>query len=360
VKHLLCTGGGTAGHVIPAIPVIERARAEGVRVSFVGSRSGLEAKLLADVDVDYHGIASGKLRRYLSRENLADVFRVAAGVWQAWRLLGRLRPDVVFSKGGFVSFPVVFAAWLRRIPVVAHESDLTPGLANRLAQPLLRTLCVTFPETRAPRLRGRQVFTGTPLRPALLTGDAGRGRALVGAPADRPLLLVTGGSLGADAINRAVRDALAELLDRFVVVHVCGAGKLADLPRPGYHQFEYVTDDWGDLLAAADLVVSRAGANTLFELLALGKPALLIPLSPRVSRGDQVENAEYAWLRGYARVLPENELSGAALVRAVADAYADRAELRRHLAGFQPGDAAAAIYAELLQAGAGPAAPASA
>jgi UDP-N-acetylglucosamine--N-acetylmuramyl-(pentapeptide) pyrophosphoryl-undecaprenol N-acetylglucosamine transferase len=352
VKHLLCTGGGTAGHVLPAIPVIERARADGARISFVGSRSGLEARLLADQDLDYHGIASGKLRRYLSRENLADVFRVVAGVWQAWRLLGRLGPDVVFSKGGFVSFPVVFAAWLRRIPVVAHESDLTPGLANRLAQPFLRTLCVTFPETRASRLRGRQVFTGTPLRPALLAGDAGRGRALVDAPAERPLLLITGGSLGADAINRAVRDALPELLEAFVVVHVCGPGKLADLARPGYHQFEYVTDDWGDLLAAADLVVSRAGANTLFELLALGKPALLIPLSPRVSRGDQVENAEYACLRGYARVLSEDALSAATLVTAVRDTHADREELRRQLAEFKPGDAAAAIYAELREAAA--------
>jgi len=352
VKHLLCTGGGTAGHVIPAIPVIEQARADGVRVSFVGSRSGLEARLLAGLDVEYHGIASGKLRRYLSRENLADVFRVAAGVWQAWRLLGRLRPDVVFSKGGFVSFPVVLAAWLRRIPVVAHESDLTPGLANRLAQPFLRTLCVTFPETRAGRLRGRLVCTGTPLRPALLTGDAGRGRALVGA-GERPLLLVTGGSLGADAINRAVRDALPELLEAFVVVHVCGAGKRAELDRPGYVQFEYVIDDWGDLLAAADLVVSRAGANTLFELLALGKPALLIPLSPRVSRGDQVENAEYARVRGYARVLAEAELDAATLLAAARDAYADRDELRRHLAQFQPGDAVAAIYAALRQAAAG-------
>lgn len=354
MKHLLCTGGGTAGHVIPAIPVIERARAEGARISFVGSRSGLEARLLADQELEYYGIASGKLRRYLSRENLADVFRVVAGMWQAWRLLGRLGPDVVFSKGGFVSFPVVFAAWLRRIPVVAHESDLTPGLANRLAQPFLRTLCVTFPETRASRLRGRQVFTGTPLRPALLAGDAGRGRALVDAPGDRPLLLVTGGSLGADVINRAVREALVELLDQFVVVHVCGPGKLADLVRPGYHQFEYVTDDWGDLLAAADLVVSRAGANTLFELLALGKPALLVPLSPRVSRGDQVENAEYARLHGYARVLPERELSAATLVAAARGAYADRETLRRHLAGFQAGDAAAAIYAELRQACARP------
>jgi len=346
VKHLLCTGGGTAGHVLPAIPIIQRARAAGAKVSFVGSRSGLEARLLADQPVTYHGIASGKLRRYLSLENLLDVVRVIAGIWQAFWLLGRLKPDVVFSKGGFVSFPVVFAAWLRRLPVVAHESDLTPGLANRLALPFLRTLCVTFPETRAPRLRGRLVVTGTPLRDALLEGDAVRGRELVQAEG-RPILLVTGGSLGADMVNRAVRETLDALLERFVVAHVCGPGKRTSREVAGYHQFEYVTDDWGDLLAAADLVVSRAGANTLFELLALHKPCLLIPLSPRVSRGDQVENADYARARGYCRVLPEDDLSGQTLLAAVQDTWRDRAELDRHLTGFNRPDAAGAILREL-------------
>ena len=352
MTHLVCTGGGTAGHVIPAIPVMQRALDEGMRVSFVGSRSGLEERLLADLAVPYYGIASGKLRRYLSRENLVDVFRVLAGVWQAWRLLGRLRPDVVFSKGGFVSFPVVFAAWLRRVPVVAHESDLSPGLANRLALPFIRTLCVTFAETRAPRFRGRRLVTGTPLRPALLRGSRERGRALIGVAPGRPVLLVTGGSLGADAINRAVRDALPALLEDFEVVHVCGAGKRAELSPAGYHQFEYVTDDWGDLLAAADLVISRAGANTLFELLALGKPALLIPLSPRVSRGDQVENAELAAARGYARVLSEDDLDPAALIAGLRALRGDADAVRERLAAFRPGDAVSAIV-EALGAAAG-------
>lgn len=350
MKHLLCTGGGTAGHVIPALPVMALARQAGARISFVGSRSGLEERLLADEPVDYYGIASGKLRRYLSLENLADVFRVAAGIWQAFRLLGRLRPDVVFSKGGFVSFPVVFAAWLRGIPVVAHESDLSSGLANNLALPFVRTWCVTFPETQVARFRGRRVVTGTPLRPALLAGDAGAGRARLQAPPDRPVLLVTGGSLGADALNQALGGCLEALVEQFVVVHVCGPGKRVERDLPGYHQFEYVSDGWGDLLAAADLVVSRAGANALFELLALGKPALLVPLSPRVSRGDQVENAEYARVRGYCRVLGEEGLTPESLLHAVLDAHADADEMRRHLAGFQPPDAADAIYRELLRA----------
>lgn len=356
MKHLLCTGGGSAGHVVPAIPVMALARERGARVSFVGSRSGLEERLLASEGVDYHGIAAGKLRRYLSVENGRDLFRVVAGVWQAYWLLGRLAPDVVFSKGGFVSFPVVLAAWLRRVPVVAHESDLSPGLANRLALPFVRTLCVTFAETRTPRFRGRRVVTGTPLRGALLQGDAGRGRALLEAPEGRPVLLVTGGSLGADALNRAVRDALDVLLETFVVVHVCGPGKDSGYRTPGYHPFEFVSETWGDLLAAADLVVSRAGANSLFELLALGKANLLIPLSPRVSRGDQVENAEYARAHGFSRVLDETQLTPERLVAEVLETHRQLPQLHRRLADFRPPDAAAAIVDALAAAALGAAA----
>jgi UDP-N-acetylglucosamine--N-acetylmuramyl-(pentapeptide) pyrophosphoryl-undecaprenol N-acetylglucosamine transferase len=253
----------------------------------------------------------------------------------------------VFSKGGYVSLPVVVAAWLRRVPVVAHESDLSPGLANRLALPFVRTLCVTFSETEVPGWRGRRVVTGTPLRPALLAGDASRGRAMVQAPEGRPVLLITGGSLGADALNRAVRGAIEALLEVFVVVHVCGPGKDSGFRAPGYHPFEFVTEAWGDLLAAADLVVSRAGANSLFELLALGKPTLLIPLSRRVSRGDQVENAEFARAGGYSRVLDEALLSPERLVEEVMATYRDSPALRCRLAGFAVPDAVGAICAEL-------------
>ncbi|MEZ5557163.1 MAG: undecaprenyldiphospho-muramoylpentapeptide beta-N-acetylglucosaminyltransferase [Pseudomonadales bacterium] len=348
MRHLLCTGGGTAGHVIPAIPVLRAARAAGARVSFVGSRSGLEQKLLADVDVDFYGIAAGKLRRYLSLENVVDAFRVLAGIWQAFWLLRRLRPSVVFSKGGFVSFPVVFAAWLLRIPCVAHESDLTPGLANRLALPFVRTLCVNFEPVSG--FAGRQLVTGTPLRSELMAGDAERGRRALGIDGSRPLLLVTGGSLGAEAINGALRAALPRLLARFEVVHVCGPGKTVSDPSPGYHQFEFVGAGWGDLLAAADLVVSRAGANTLFELLALRKPNLLIPLSRRVSRGDQIENAGYASRHGYSRVLAEEELTADSLVPAVESAFSELPQLQRKLAGFVVPDAVALIMAALRQA----------
>lgn len=343
VNHLLCTGGGTAGHVLPTLPVIEQILGRGGRVSFVGSRSGLEQQLLQGVDLSYHGISSGKLRRYFSWANFTDLFRIVAGVCQALLLLRRLRPDAVFSKGGFVSFPVVLAAWLLRVPVVAHESDISPGLANRLAMPFLHTLCLNFDATRADAFHGRRVLTGTPLRADLLGGERERGRRLLGVSAGRPVLLVTGGSLGADAINEALRAALPRLLARFEVVHVCGPGKAVTLQRQGYHQYEYVTQEWGDLLAAADLIVSRAGANTLYELLALRKPSLLIPLTLRVSRGDQIENAAYAEARGFSTVLAEEQLDAESLLAAISNAWRQLPFTREHLADFQPLDATALI-----------------
>lgn len=347
MSHVLLTGGGTAGHVVPTFPVIDELRRRGLRTSFVGSTSGLEERLLEPLGVDYHGIAAGKLRRYLSLENVLDVFRVAAGVWQAYWLLRRIRPQVVFSKGGFVSFPVVLAAWLHRIPVVAHESDLTAGLANRLAMPFVKTLCINFPATPAGKFRGRVVHTGTPLRAALVHGDAERGRGALGAQAGDRILLVTGGSLGADVLNETVRAALADLTREFLVVHVCGPGKLAEVTHPRYRQLEYVTDGWGDILAAADLVVSRAGANTLYELLALHKPNLLVPLSRGASRGDQIENATYAAGLGYSRVLDEEALTARTLLAEVQALDDGAAAMRERLATFTAPDAVELICAEL-------------
>ena len=346
MSHVLFTGGGTAGHVVPVFPLLARLAERGVRLSFVGSNSGLEADLLADQPVTYYGIAAGKLRRYLSFENLLDAFRVVGGIYQAYRLLGRIKPQVVFSKGGFVSFPVVLAAWLRRIPVVAHESDLTPGLANRLAMPFVATLCLNFSVTPTGKFRGKVLHTGTPIRPALLHGDPRRGREFLGA-GDERILLVTGGSLGADALNRTVRAALAELTQEFLVVHVCGPGKSVSVDNPRYLQYEYLTGPWGDVLAAADLVVSRAGANTLFELLALAKPNLLVPLSLRASRGDQLENATYAAGLGYSHVLDEDALTLQSLIAAIAALDADLPQMAERLAGFVVPDSVGLISTEL-------------
>lgn len=345
--HVLVTGGGTGGHVIPAIPVMEALAREGHRVSFVGTTTGYEERLLSGLDVRFFGISSGKLRRYFSWENLRDVFRVLSGILQALFLVGRLRPDVVFSKGGFVAFPVVLAAWLWRVPVVGHESDFSPGLANRLSRPFMRTLCTSFPETRIPGFAGRVAHTGSPLRPEFLAGDPLRGRELFGLPPDRPVLVVVGGSLGARALNRVVRDAVVPLTRRYEVVHVCGPGNVVDIPQPGYHPFEFIREGWADLLAAATLVVSRAGANSLFELLSLGKLNLLVPLSAAASRGDQIENARYAEARGYSLVIDEPALRVETLIEGLSTLQRQADAYRERLASFVHKDAVAALLSEI-------------
>ena len=358
LRCVATTGGGTAGHVLPAIPVLQELAAHGCELHFIGGKTGPERDLVAHLPLSYHAVSTGKLRRYLSLENVADCFRIPVGILQAWWLLRRLNPQVVFSKGGFASFPTVAGAWLNRIPVVAHESDLTPGLANRLAMPLVSSLCVNFEVTAASAGRKRVVVTGTPLRQDLIEGDAERGCALLGIdPAlrrGRRVLLVVGGSLGAAALNEAVAAALDELLRSCVVVHVRGAGKLdatlAD--KAGYIQREYVGDGWGDVVAAADLVVSRAGANALCEWLALGKPHLLVPLPKSTSRGDQLENAAFAAAQGWSLVLEEHELNSTTLVAVVAKLADLAPAIRQRLKSFATCDSTRLIIAELERAAA--------
>lgn len=331
---IVFTGGGSAGHVLPAVPIMRAMRGQGAELFYIGGADGSDERYLAGEALTYYGIASGKLRRYFSWRNFADMFSVLRGLWQSHRLLGRIRPDLVFSKGGFVTLPVVLAGWLRRIPVVAHESDCSPGLANRLAMPFLSALCTSFPIQRPRRLRGTLIHTGSPVRPELLAGDAQRGRALVNAPAGMPLVLVTGGSLGAEGLNAVVRTAAPGLVEHCCLVHVCGSGKTSALALPRYHQFEFVGADWGHLLAAAELVVSRAGSNALFELLALGKPNILVPLPRSASRGDQIENAAYAERAGYSLVIPEEGLDAARLTDALGRMLAEANEWRKRLAAF--------------------------
>ena len=347
MMRAVVTGGGSAGHVVPSLPVIEALQQKGWEVSFIGSDSGLEERLVAPLGIPFCSVRTGKLRRYFSLANVTDALKIPLGILQAFLILGRVKPHVAFSKGGFVAFPVVFAAWLRRIPVVAHESDLTPGLANRLSLPFIATLCVNFPATRASARR--VVHSGTPIRDALVRGDPDRGPSAAGLPGERPMLVVVGGSLGAQRLNEVTRAALPGLTETFEVLHVCGAGHLdPDLENtPDYVQREFVTDGWGDILAAATVVVSRSGANALHELLALRKPNLLVPLPTAASRGDQVENAAYASERGFSTVLPEADLSPATLVAGTRDVLDALEGWRTRLAKFHSPDATAVIVAEL-------------
>ncbi|MDR2592221.1 MAG: undecaprenyldiphospho-muramoylpentapeptide beta-N-acetylglucosaminyltransferase [Chitinispirillales bacterium] len=317
MKKILLTGGGTAGHVTPNLALIPGLKSAGFDIHYVGTSAGMERGLVEKAGLTYHCISAGKLRRYFDFKNFTDAFRIAVGFFQSIFLLIKLRPAVLFSKGGFVSCPVVWAAWLCRVPVIIHESDMTPGLANRLSMPFVKKICFSFPETEARLPARKRILTGLPVRSELFDGDAAMGRELCGFKDSKPAIVVIGGSLGASAVNDIVRGGLNKLLADFNVCHICGKGHKAPGALPGYCQFEYVGTELPDLFAMADIVISRAGATTLFELLALCKPALLIPLGTAASRGDQILNAESFEKLGYCKVLPQDGLTGAILAEHV-------------------------------------------
>lgn len=345
---ILFTGGGSAGHVTPNIALMEAARDRGWQVEYVGSSAGIENEMISGLGVPFHVVSSGKLRRYFSWQNFLDPFRILLGICQAFLLLGRVKADLVFSKGGFVAVPVVVGAWLRGIPVISHESDVTPGLANQLTYPFVRKICVTFDASCSHLPAAKVVVTGTPVRRSILEGEAARGFEFLGMDSGKPLLLVFGGSLGAEIINRTIRQALDRLLDAFNVVHITGAGQVdASVDLPGYVQKEFLGDEFGDVLAAATLVVSRAGANSLYELFVTGKPHLLVPLSRAASRGDQIVNAITFRDEGLSRLVFEEELEAGTLVAATESLYEEREKVRQALDGFVSRDAAGLILAEI-------------
>ena len=310
MKHIVLTGGGTAGHVTPNIALIPALKEAGYQISYIGSYDGIEKKLIEELGIPYYGISSGKLRRYFDVKNFTDPFRVLKGFHEAKKLLKQLKPDVVFSKGGFVTVPVVIAAKKRKIPAIIHESDMTPGLANKLCLSSASKICCNFPETVKSLPQEKAVLTGTPIREELLSGDKEAGRLFCGFTSDKPVLMVIGGSLGAASVNEHIRSILPELLKEFQVIHLCGKGKTDESLKEteGYIQFEYIKKELSDLFALADIVISRAGANAICEISALHKPNLLIPLSANASRGDQILNAESFEKQGFAKVLSEENI----------------------------------------------------
>ena len=325
-KHIVLTGGGTAGHVTPNIALIPRLKELGYEISYIGSLDGIEKKLIEELNIPYYGIASGKLRRYFDLKNFSDPFKVLKGYAQSRKLLKKLKPDVIFSKGGFVTVPVVVAAKSCKIPAIIHESDMTPGLANKLAIPSATKVCCNFPETLKHLPEEKAVLTGTPIRQELLSGDKLEALKFCGFTANKPVIMIIGGSLGAAAVNDSMRKILPELLKDFQVVHLCGKGKLDESLQntEGYIQFEYIKKELADLFALADIVVSRAGANAICELLALQKPNLLIPLSAKASRGDQILNARSFEKQGYSMVLEEEEITNEKLLETIHTLYEKR------------------------------------
>lgn len=347
MKRIVLTGGGTAGHVTPNIALIPALKTAGYDIHYIGSYEGMEKALIEDYSIPYHGISSGKLRRYFSLRNLSDPFRVIKGFGEANKLMKELKPSIVFSKGGFVSVPVVWAAKKNHIPVIIHESDMTPGLANKLSFSSASKICCNFPETAQMLPKEKAVLSGCPIRAELMLGDAAKAEKICDfADPEKPVIMVVGGSLGAVSVNNIVRKILPRLTEKFNVMHLCGRGKLDETltGREGYIQIEYAKDEMKDLFALAEIVVSRAGANAICELLALHKPNLLIPLPLSASRGDQLLNAESFRKQGFSLVLDEDkDLTEDSLYDTICDLYDRREEFRKTMLASQQTNAVSVI-----------------
>lgn len=350
MKKIVLTGGGTAGHVTPNIALLPALKKAGYEITYMGSHDGIEKKLISDFDIPYVGISAGKFRRYFDLKNFTDPFRVLKGFSEAKKFLKEYMPNVVFSKGGFVSVPVVRAAAVLKIPCIIHESDMTPGLANKLCISAAKKVCCNFPETLKLLPAEKAILTGSPIRSELSQGNKIGGLNMCGFSANKPVIMVIGGSLGAANVNKAVREALPRLLEDYQVVHLCGKDKVDNLllNTPGYKQFEYIKTELKDLFAMADLVISRAGANAICELLALKKPNILIPLPAASSRGDQLLNARSFESQGFSIVIDEEDLTTELLVDKVHELYFNRQNYHDAMAGSGQMDSISTIM-ELIE-----------
>lgn len=298
---IIVAGGGTGGHIIPNLALLKELekKVPDLEVLYVGSWKGMEADMVPEAGYDFEGISCGKLRRYFSWENFLDIFRTIGGIFQSIGIINKFKPEIIFCKGGYVSFPVAIAGWICRKPVILHESDLELGLANRLSAKVAKKVCVSFPETisiwekRKPKMAAKMIYTGNPVRPELRDGDSQKGWEFTGLKKGKKVMLVMGGSQGAQFINELIWHNLDQLLDKYQVVHVCGKGKISKdtLDKEGYFACEFIGPELKDVYAITDLIISRAGANSLAEIAYLQKPAILVPLVVG-SRGDQVSNAE--------------------------------------------------------------------
>lgn len=326
MKKIVLTGGGTAGHVTPNIALIPYLKKEGYEIYYIGSKGGMEEELIKKCGIPYYGISSGKLRRYFDKKNFSDVFKVIKGIFQAKHIIHKIKPDVVFSKGGFVAVPVVIGAHMNKVSVVCHESDITPGLANKLAMPFAKAVCTTFPEAVKHIKDNKGIYTGTPIRDMLFKGSREKGLKLCDFSGNKPVMLVMGGSQGSVKVNNSIRELLNKLLPKYDIVHICGKGNLDESlkDRTGYRQFEYISDELPHIFAMSDFVVSRAGSNAICEFLALHKPMLLIPLGKNASRGDQILNAQSFKKQGFAEVIDEEKMTKGSLYDAINKVYDNR------------------------------------
>jgi len=348
MKTIVLTGGGTAGHVTPNVAIIPLLKQAGFCVHYIGTE-GIEKDIITKIpEVEYHVITSGKLRRYFDLKNISDPFKVIKGIAQSSKLLKKIKPDVVFSKGGYVAVPVVLAAKMRKIPTVIHESDMTPGLATKLSAGAAKRICVTFEAAGKSFDGSKVVVTGSPIRPELFLGDAEQARQMLGFD-QKPVVMFMGGSIGARVINDTMRQVLDKLTEKYNVIHLCGKGNLVEeLESKSYKQFEYVSEELCHYMALADIVVSRAGSNSINEFLALAKPMLLIPLSVNASRGDQVDNAEDFKKHGYCNVLIQEDMTCDTLLASIESTYLNREVLKRNMCQAKTGNGAKNVFDAIM------------
>lgn len=344
-KTILFTGGGSAGHVTPNIALIQRFKTKGWNIEYVGSVAGIEREIIAPLNIPYHPISTGKLRRYLTWQHALVPFHVLKGIWQSYWLCKKIKPTVIFSKGGFVSLPLVIGGWLNRVTVMIHEADITPGLANKLSAPFAQHICITNELAKKYyKNQHKIIVTGIPVRPDLLQGSREAGLAMCKFNSEKPTILVFGGSLGSASLNKIIQKCLARLLNNYQIAHICGKNKMdSNLNQPGYCQFEFLNKEMPDMFAAADLVISRAGANSIYELLSLKKPHILVPLPTTASRGDQIDNAKYYAERELSTVIFEEDLSEDKLIKAINRNIERNNEIIKKLKSYDLPDSVAVI-----------------
>lgn len=349
---MIFTGGGSAGHVTPSLPLIAALQNEGVVIFYVGSKKGIEHSLIKRLNISYYSISVGKLHRYWTWKNLLTPFQLLLGVVQSFLICRKIKPDVIFSKGGFVALPVVIAAKLNGIPAVIHESDLTPGLANRLSFTFAKLICITFPETaRYFKNSSKVLLTGMPIRSFLLEGDPEKGLKFCGfLSKKKPVLLIMAGGLGSMDVNESIRRLITPLTEKFQVIHICGKNKSdpAFSEIKDYKQFEYLQNELADVLASSDLVISRAGATSIYELCVLHKPHILLPLSKKASRGDQIVNAKYFSRHGLSKVIYSEEFSDEKLLETVLKSFENLGQIKHQLKKFEHLDSTQVIVKKLI------------
>ena len=325
MKKIILTGGGTAGHVTPNIALLPSLIKQNFDIYYIGTKNGIEKNLIEKENIKYYDIPAGKLRRYISKENIIDIFKVIKGIKESYFIIKKIKPDIVFSKGGFVALPVVIGAKLNNIPIIIHESDITPGLANKIAIPFAKIVCTTFPETLKYIPKNKGINTGTPIRKLLFDGDKQTGIKMCKFSENKPIIMIMCGSLGSVKINTQIRSILKNLLSNFNIIHICGKNNLDNsIKLKGYKQFEYLSEELPHIMACADIIISRAGSNSISEFLALKKPNLLIPLSANASRGDQILNANSFEKQGFSMVLKEENMNPNSLEKSILELFNNR------------------------------------